>query len=347
MSTIEKTRELALKELKKVIDLNSLKAFETKFFGKNGLILKLFSEIKNIDPAKRGEYGKSANELKVLIEQQLAKLRSELEIKQYKEVEAIRDIDLNAPFNINTTELPGYLGEIGNLHPLTIELDNILSTFRSMGFTVFEGRELDTDYYMFEVLGLPKNHPAREAWDTFYTEERFIPTAHTSNMQVRILRELKTPPIRAVMYSKCFRNEALDAVHGHTFYQVEGIYVDKGVNVGNMIATIKSYLESFFERKITWRIQPGYFPFVEPGIEFLIKCIFCEGMGCASCKNSGWLELMGAGMIHPNVLENGRIPKGYTGFAWGFGFDRMVMNKNNIRDIRMLQGSDLRLFRIK
>jgi phenylalanyl-tRNA synthetase alpha chain len=190
---------------------------------------------------------------------------------------------------------------------------------------------------------MPKNHPARQNWDTFRTEDNLMPTPHTSNMQVRIMRLLKSAPLRAVIYGRCSRNEATDPVHGHTFYQIEGLYIDKGINISNMIATIKAFVEAFFDRPVIGKIQPGYFPFVEPAIEYMVRCVFCEGVGCNKCKHAGWLEVLGAGMIHPNVLrEGGFDPSVYTGFAWGLGLDRMVMQRNGIQDIRSLFGSDIR-----
>ena len=347
VNSISKYKEkiLGLKDVKDLVLINNERS---KFLGKHGVVNDLFKILKDLPVDKRKDAGKQINDFKnwciLWFDEKIQELKDEVIYSK----ESKRDIDLNAPWHINSKTKPEYFTEVANLHPLTLELEDILNVFRTMGFKVFEGRALDTDKYIFELLRLPKGHPARELWDTFYTEEEFIPTTHTSNMQVRVMRLLKKPPIRAVIYSKCFRNEAIDAVHSHTMYQVEGLYIDKDINVGNMLATIKTYLEGFFRRKIVSKVQPAHFPFVEPGIEYMIQCIFCEGKGCKSCKYTGWLEVLGAGMIHPDVLRNGGIdPTKYKGFAWGLGLDRMVMNKQGIDDIRLLQGMDLRLFKSK
>ena len=203
-----------------------------------------------------------------------------------------------------------------------------------MGFSVEESRQLDDDYHMFTSLNFPPGHPARDNWDTFWTEEKLTPPAHTSTMQNRVLKEYDLP-IRVVIPGRCFRNEATDASHEHTLHQVEGVYVDKNISLGDMLGTIKKYLEEYYETTLDIKLQPAYFPFTEPDLEFLISCPFCKKSGCGTCGNTGWMEIMGCGMIHPNVLREGGIdPDVYTGFAWGFGLDRLVMIKHAIEDIR-------------
>lgn len=329
------------------LTLSSLGEVKNQYLGAKSELAELFKLLGSMDSKDRAQAGKELNVFKQQTEQFFSQLETQLiqhiSIKEDTE----RDIDLSAPYNVNQKNLTK-LTSIGNSDPITQELINITDIFRSMGFNVFEGRELDTEYYIFDSLGFPKNHPARENWDAFKTSEGLVPTPHTSNMQVRIMRLLKEVPMRAVIYGRCFRNEAVDAVHGHTFYQVEGVYVDKGVTVSNMIATIKAYLEAFFEQEIVWRIQPAYFPFVEPGIEFMIRCVFCNGKGCSSCKHKKWLEVAGAGMIHPVVLREGGIdPEQYSGFAWGLGVDRVIMQKNGIKDIRSFFSSDIRFLKSK
>lgn len=349
IKTIEKHSESLLKEVNtlanKDISLNELAELRNSYIGKTSKLGELFKEVVSLPKEDRSRAGTILNQLKTNIELFFEQYESQLIEHQAMEEDSLRDIDLTAPKHVNQQVVPSLNG-VGNLNPISEEINNILDVFRTMGFSVFEARELDTEYYIFDSLGFPKNHPARENWDAFKTEEGYVPSPHTSNMQVRIMRLLKKAPMRAVIYGRCFRNEAVDAVHGHTFYQVEGVYVDKDISVSNMIATIKAYLEGFFEQDVVWKIQPAFFPFVEPGIEFMVRCIFCGGVGCQSCKYAGWLEMAGAGMIHPFVLKEGGIdPQKYTGFAWGLGLDRTIMQKNGIKDIRSLFGSDIRFLR--
>ena len=345
-----KTIDRSLSELKKRVstrlstcktqdDVFSLRA---EFQGKGSELQQLLQSLKDVAPEDRPLVGAKVNEAKTYISSEIERALLLIINKESLQKDEIRDIDITAPFTVNNSKVP-QLSSIGAVHPLQYEINRMLDIFTTMGFTPFEAREIDTDYYVFDSLNMPKDHPARQNWDTFRTEDNLIPTPHTSNMQVRIMRHLKTAPLRAVMYGRCSRNEAIDAVHGHTFYQIEGLYIDKGVSISNMIGTIKAYVEAFFGRPIVGKIQPGYFPFVEPGIEYMGRCPFCEGSGCGSCKHTGWLELVGAGMIHPNVLrEGGFDPAIYTGFAWGLGLDRMVMQRNGIQDIRSLFASDIR-----
>jgi len=220
-----------------------------------------------------------------------------------------------------------------------------------MGFMVSESRELDDDYHMFASLNFPEGHPARDDYDTFMTDEGLIAPAHTSTMQNRLLREHagkleKDEPIAVVIPGRVFRNEDVDARHEHTFFQLEGVYVGKNITVGNLIATIQTWLSTYFQRDIKTKIQPFYFPFTEPSFEFAATCIFCEGKGCNVCSQSGWIELGGCGMIHPNVLkEAGISPETYTGFAWGFGIDRLVMLKYDIEDVRHFESAKLEFLR--
>ncbi len=345
-----KTLERSLEELKKSIssrlskakDLETVYQLRSEVFSKDSVLTQLLQSIKDLSAEEKPIAGSLVNAAKKSIEADIARMIEMLVQQESLKRDEARDIDLTAPFGINTPTIPTFPSN-GSVNPLQHEINRMLDIFRTMGFTPFEGRELDSDYYVFDSLNMPKNHPARQNWDTFRTEEQLIPTPHTSNMQVRIMRHLKKAPLRAVIYGRCARNEAIDAVHGHTFYQIEGLYIDKGVSISNMLATIKAYVEAFFDRPIVGKVQPGYFPFVEPGIEYMVRCVFCEGTGCGCCKHTGWLEVVGAGMIHPNVLrEGGFDPAVYSGFAWGLGLDRMVMQKNGVQDIRSLFGSDIR-----
>jgi phenylalanyl-tRNA synthetase alpha chain len=257
-------------------------------------------------------------------------------------------IDPTAPFDVNTksNEKPQIWDLKGTKHPLHKEVEKLVEIFQRMGFDVLESKQIDDDYHMFESLNFPVGHPARDMYDTFWTEDGFVLPAHTSTMQNRAMKKFGPPPIRVVLPGRCFRNEATDASHEHTFYQIEGVCVDKGISLANMEATIKTFLESYLETELEVRMQPSYFPFTEPDCEFVMSCPFCHKAGCATCGHSGWIEIMGCGMIHPNVLrEAGIDPDEYSGFAWGFGADRLTMIKLGINDIRYLRDSNLNFLR--
>ncbi|MDX9739474.1 MAG: phenylalanine--tRNA ligase subunit alpha [Candidatus Dojkabacteria bacterium] len=332
-----------LSEIVKQIDsdIHSLSSVEIKqkYLSKNGIVTTLFKDIKDIPQEERVEYGKKLNSIKILLEENIKRRKMEdiSEGTQYS-------IDPTAPFDINSKseKRPKILDLKGSKHPLMQELENILDIFQRMGFDVMESKQLDDDFHMFESLNFPKGHPARDMYDTFWTQDGFVLPAHTSTMQNRALRKLGPPPIRVVLPGRCFRNEATDASHEHTFYQIEGIYVDKGISFANMLAVIKEYLEKYLETDLEIKVQPSYFPFTEPDTEFVISCPFCSKKGCSTCGYTGWIELMGCGMIHPNVLKAGGIdPLEYSGFAWGVGLDRLTLIKKGIGDIRKLRDGDI------
>lgn len=346
IKTIERSlaelREQVTKKLAKAQSLDDIYHVRSEYTGKETVLQQLLQSIKDLPTEDRPLVGAKVNEAKAFIESSLADAIALIENSQSLLQDEVRDIDVTAPFHVNFPKIPT-LEKLGAIHPIQYEINRMLEIFTTMGFIPFEGREVDNDYYAFDSLNMPPEHPARQNWDTFRTEDGLLVSPHTSNMQIRVMRHLKTAPLRAVMYGRVGRNEAVDAVHGHTFYQIEGLYIDKGVSISNMIGTINAFVEAFFGRIVTGKVQPGYFPFVEPGIEYMGQCPFCNGVGCGSCKHTGWLELVGAGMIHPNVLrEGGFDPTVYSGFAWGLGLDRMVMQRNGIKDIRSLFASDIR-----
>lgn len=284
---------------------------------------------------------KAPTDLRPALGQKVNKLKSELqaEINSHKQKQTeTSEIDVTAPFdlNIDNNSHPELLKLVtGSSHPLLDELEFALSIFRSMGFNTIEARQLDDEYHMFGSLNFPEDHPARDNWDTFVTDEGFLPIAHTSTMQNRILQQ--EPPIATVSYGRCFRNEDVDATHEHTFYQMEGVLVDKHISLSDLMGTFKKFFEKFFGESLQIRTQPAHFPFVEPGLEFFISKPKSLGG-----KPGEWLEVMGCGMIHPNVLkESGLDPKIYSGFAWGAGLDRLVMLKRGIEDIRHLESAKL------
>ncbi len=323
-----------LEKLENKIDI--LKAVELK---------ALYAEIPTLDPKERSGFGQEINTLKQELEELVAKV--------IESAQVVEPIDVTAPFDINVPadKRPQLLStELGGRHPLMVELDEILDIFYRMGFQAVESRQIDNEYYMFDSLNFPKDHPARDDYDTFITEEGLIAPAHTSVMQNRVLKEHKDAleegkPIAVVVPGRVFRNEDLDARHEHTFYQLEGVYVGKGVTVGNLMATLKEFMKAYYKRDVEIKTQPFYFPFTEPSFEFAISCPFCDKVGCSVC-GEGWIELLGCGMIHPNVLKEAGIdPTAYTGFAWGVGFMRMAMIKYNIDDIRHFESAKLEFLR--
>lgn len=314
-----------------------------KYLGKSGLITTAIKSISEIPVAQKAEYGRQVNELKTNVQELLNQKSTQSSIYSQN-----TRIDPTAPFDVNTEK--GRAPEIwdikGTKHPLHKEVEKLVEIFQRMGFDVLESKQLDDDYHMFESLNFPVGHPARDMYDTFWTEDGLVLPAHTSTMQNRALKQFGPAPIKVVLPGRCFRNEATDASHEHTFYQIEGIYVDKGISLANMKATIKTFLEEYLETDLEVKMQPAYFPFTEPDCEFVISCPFCNKAGCSTCGHSGWIEIMGCGMIHPNVLKQGDIdPEEYSGFAWGFGVDRLTMIKLGINDIRHLRDSNLNFLR--
>ena len=310
----------------------------------------LYKQISTLPIDQRGEFGRRVNELKRAIE-----LAIQQRIDESEKID-LPPIDVTAPFDLNS-KMPDLLPrENGSVHPLTTEMDAISDIFYRMGFVTEESREIDDQYHMFESLNFPKGHPARDDYDTFMTVEKdgegdqLIAPAHTSTMQNRTLLKYadqlnRGEPIAAIVPDRVFRNEDLDARHEHTFYQVEGIYVGRGVHAGMLIATLQKFLEEYYGQKLEVRVNPFYFPFTEPSFEFALSCPFCE-TGCNVCSRSKWIELLGCGMIHPNVLRAANIdPSIYTGFAFGCGIDRLVMMKYQIEDIRHLESAKLDFLR--
>jgi len=309
----------------------------------------LYAEIPQLPAEQRGPFGKELNALRAELQQ--------LVDDATEQAEALPPIDVTAPYDING-QRPVLLPSItGSKHPLMTELELVLDIFYRMGFNAVESREIDDDYHMFGALNFPEGHPARDDYDTFMTtqtdsnDKPLIAPAHTSTMQNRVLRKYasnleKGEPIACLIPGRVFRNEDLDARHEHTFYQLEGVYVGKGVHAGMLIATLKTFLQEYYGKELEVKTQPFYFPFTEPSFEFALSCPFCDKKGCSVCSQSGWIELLGCGMIHPNVLrEAGINPEEYTGFAWGCGLDRLVIMKHNIEDIRHFESGKLDFLR--
>ena len=313
----------------------------------------LYEHIKTLPSDERGSFGKRVNELKQALELAVSARQAELEKVD------LPPIDVTAPMDVNTDIPPLLPSDQGTIHPLSAEIERISGIFNRMGYCVEESREIDDQFHMFESLNFPKGHPARDDYDTFMTEQtdvngdRLIAPAHTSTMQNRVLQKYRAQlergeAIAAIVPDRVFRNEDLDARHEHTFYQVEGVYVGKGVAVGNLIATLQAFLQEYYGKKLDVRVNPFYFPFTEPSFEFALSCPFCEGKdpSCKVCSGEGWIELLGCGMIHPNVLRAANInPDEYTGFAFGCGIDRLVMMRYSIEDVRHFESGKLDFLR--
>lgn len=311
-------------------------------------IKQLFAQIPTMPSEERGKFGQAVNDLQNELKQLVDNTKVSADQK--------KPIDVTAPVDINSPEPLPISSLNASVHPLSTEIEKICDIFYRMGFVAEESREIDDQYHMFESLNFPKGHPARDDWDTFMTVETdtdgdpLIAPAHTSTMQNRILKKYrnalleKNEPISAIIPDRTFRNEDLDARHEHTFYQVEGIYVSKGVHAGMLVATLQTFLEEYYGQKLKVRVNPFYFPFTEPSFEFALSCPFCDSKNtdCKVCSGEGWIELLGCGMIHPNVLKAANIdPTVYTGFAFGCGIDRLVMMKYQIEDVRYLESARL------
>ena len=301
---------------------------------------ELYGGIGSLPPEERGAFGKQINEVKLAVEAAVEQREALLESAD------VLPLDITAPWDINSTAPVLLPAQNGTRHPLTKELERVVEIFTRMGFEAVESRQIDDDYHMFGALNFPKDHPARDGYDTFRTEEGYIPPAHTSTMQNRILKDGKAKleaggHIAAISYGRVFRNEDVDATHEHTFYQCEGVYVSDDATLGQMLGTLRRFFEAYYGQALRVKTQPAYFPFVEPGLEFAI-----EKPAAIGGKPGEWLEMLGCGMIHPNVLKEAGIdPTKYRGFAWGGGVERLVMLKYGIEDLRHFESAKLAFLR--
>ena len=328
------------KELAAAEDAATLENIRVAYLGKKGSITELLKGMKDLSVEEKKDFGGKVNLLKNEATEKIAEKMQELKLKEIeKEINSMPEFDLSVPANL----------ERGSYHPVTLVQRECERIFKSMGFNVEDYSEVVTDYECFEALNIPKHHPARDMQDTYYLENGQLLKSHTSAAQNAIYKKYKDElinegkPIKAIFPGRCFRNEATDACHENTFFQMEGVMVDKDISISNLIFFMKSMLSEVFKRDVKVRLRPGFFPFVEPGFELDISCAICGGEGCPSCKHSGWLELCPCGMIHPEVLKAGGIdPEEYTGFAFGLGLTRLVMMKYGVKDIRDLNGGSLK-----
>lgn len=315
---------------------DELRAIDREVLGKGGTVAEMLAAIPSLPPEERAGAGRAANELKRFVLERLAARRAELEQARIAAARSGEGFD---------PTLPGRRVERGGLHPITQVTRELEAIFASMGYAILDGPEVELDYYNFEALNIPADHPARDSQDTFYLEgaDDLVLRTHTSPVQVRAM-ETMSPPIRAIAPGKVFRQETADASHDHTFHQMEGLVVDAGISVGHLIGTMRTFLRELFGRELEVRLRPGFFPFVEPGFELDVRCPFCDGSRhCSVCKNTRWIELCPCGMVHPNVLRYGGVdPERYSGFAFGLGLSRLVMVRHGIDDVRHLLSGDLR-----
>jgi len=331
-----KLKKEILDNLNKSVDLGELFQIEKKYIGRKGELTSLLKDIIKLEEEQKKEFGQIANEIKKEINSKIDELRDIFEKKQKK-------VDF-----IDAT-MPGKTLERGHLSPITQVQNELEDLFKSMGFMILDGPELESDFFCFTALNIPPYHPARDSQDTFYIHKEnkegeldMVMRTHTSPVQVRAMKKYGAP-LRCVVPGRVFRSEATDACHEHTFSQIEGLMIDENITIANLISVLREMLSGIYKKDVEIRVRPGYFPFVEPGLEVDMKCLICGGDGCSSCKHTGWLEMLGAGMVHPNVLKYGGIdPEKYSGFAFGTGIERLVMMKYGINDIRLFNSGDLR-----
>lgn len=330
---IEKIKLESLEEILKCNSMNNLEEIRIKYLGKKGKLVEILKGLKDLDQEQRKEIAKFANELKQDIESKIETKKEEvLELEYLEKIKNSEKIDISIPVD----------KELGSLHPITVVQKELEDIFSTMGFNVEDGNEVETEYNNFEAVNVPKHHPARDMQDTFWLENGQLLKTQTSAAQNKLMKKYGAP-LKAIFPGRCFRNEELDASHENTFFQMEGMMIDKEVSISNLIYFMKKLLSEVFKKEVEVRLRPGYFPFVEPGFELDIKCPYCGGDGCKVCKHTSWIELCPCGMIHPNVLKMGGIdPEEYSGFAFGLGLSRLAMMKYSINDLRVLNSGDLR-----
>ena len=330
---IDEVLVTAKSEMQTIKTMEELDVFYQKYLGKTGQISELTKNMKFVPNENKKEYGMKINEARQEVSSMLEeKKKLFLEQKLQAKIDSAPDLDLTIPSS----------SQRGSLHPITIIQNKVIDIFLSMGFTVEDGNEIETEFNNFEAVNVPKNHPARDMQDTFYLDNGQVLKTHTSAAQNRIMRKYGAP-LKAIFPGRCFRNEELDASHENTFFQIEGMMIDKDVSISNLIYFMKQMLTNVFGKEINVRLRPGFFPFVEPGFELDISCPYCDGEGCRVCKHGGWIELCPCGMIHPNVLKMGGIdPEVYHGFAFGLGFSRLAMMNYDITEIRLLNSGNIK-----
>jgi phenylalanyl-tRNA synthetase alpha chain len=329
-------RNKAEAEIANVADITSLENVRVKYLGKKGELTSVLRGMGSLTPEERPVVGQMANEIRSFLENRLVEVKKELANKERK---------LKLQEEVIDVTMPGKRKVLGKKHPLTNVIDEITEVFIGMGYEIAEGPEVEKDYYNFEALNIPENHPAKDVQDTFYINGDILLRTQTSPVQIRVM-ENKKPPIKIICPGRVYRSDAVDATHSPIFHQVEGLVVDKGVTMGDLIGTLKVFAKSMFGEKTDIRLRPHHFPFTEPSAEVDVSCWACGGKGCRVCKDEGWIEILGAGMVHPKVLEVCGIDSTvYSGFAFGLGAERTAMGRFNIDDLRLLYENDIRFLK--
>ena len=334
MVTMDNLRRGFLEDAESCASLKDIESLRLKYLGRKGLLAQFRAgvDFKTLSPEVRGSFGKGFNDLKNLMEHTV----DDLTIK-------FREGTAGSEHPSLDMTLPGSGQSIGSLHPITLVQMELEDIFKSMGFYIETGYEVEEEYYNFDALNTPFDHPAREMQDTFWLTNGLVLRTQTSAVQVRALEKYGAP-MKMIAPGRCFRYDTVDANHENTFYQLEGLMVDRNISVANLICVMKLLLTQIFHRDVETRLRPGYFPFVEPGFELDIRCLICGGEGCPSCKYEGWLEILGCGLVHPNVLKYGGVdPDEWSGFAFGFGLTRLAMMKFSIPNIRLFNSGDIRV----
>ena len=330
---LKSIRENAVNALNEIESSDKLEAFRVQYLGKKGELTSVLSQMGKLSAEERPVIGQIANEVRSFIENEIKIKREEIAKIEMEKRLAAEAIDVTLPGN-NVT--------LGKKHPLSIVLDEVKDAFISMGFTIVSGPEVEYDYYNFEALNIPKDHPARDTQDTFYFSPEILLRTQTSSVQIRAMEQMK-PPIRVLSPGRVYRIDEVDATHSPIFHQIEGLVVDKGITMAHLKGSLELISKKLFGEDIKTRIRPDYFPFTEPSAEISISCFKCCGKGCKFCKGEGWIEIGGAGMVNPKVLEPlGIDPNEYSGFAFGMGLERLVLRRYNIDDIRLLLENDVR-----
>ena len=332
-AALEAIRQKIVVELQEAHDMQTLENIRVKFLGKKGELTAILKQMGKLSAEERPVIGQMANEIRAFIEDRISTRTAQLknELMQQK----LKDEKL-------AVTLPGKRHPLGKKHPLNLVLDEIEEIFLGMGFSIATGPEVELDYYNFEALNMPKDHPARDTQDTFYVSDNVVLRTQTSPMQVRVMEKQK-PPIRIIAPGRVYRSDAVDATHSPLFHQIEGLVVDKGITMADLKGTLEIFVKRLYGEDSVVRFRPHHFPFTEPSAELDCMCFNCHGEGCRLCKGEGWIEILGCGMVHPKVLSNcGIDPEVYSGFAFGMGLERLVMRRFNIDDMRLLYENDLR-----
>ena len=330
---LENIRQQAQEELAKASSKQELEALRVKYLGKKGELTAILKQMGKLSPEERPVIGQLANEVRENITQLLESAQADIKTKERNAKLAAEKLDVT---------LPRKKHELGNKHPLSIVLDEIKEIFVGMGFDIVDGPEVEYDYYNFEALNIPKDHPARDTQDTFYINDNIVLRTQTSPVQIRVMEKQK-PPIRIISPGRVYRSDAVDATHSPLFHQIEGLVVDKGITFADLKGTLETFVKRLYGEDSVVRFRPHHFPFTEPSAEVDVQCFNCKGAGCRLCKNEGWIEILGCGMVHPKVLENCNIdPEEYTGFALGLGLERVAMRRYNIDDMRLFYENDVR-----